>query len=53
MNVNLIPGFGFVQETATKQNLLPGFGFVNETVAAAGGADVRKQVIAAYMRMSR
>lgn len=33
---NLIPGFGFVNETETLQNLIPGGGFVNETVSTGG-----------------
>jgi len=37
---NLIPGVGFVNETATTQSLIPGGGFVNETVAAAGGSTI-------------
>jgi hypothetical protein len=31
MAVNLLPGFGFVQETTANVNMLPGFGFIQET----------------------
>lgn len=34
-NVNLLPGYGIVTETDTKQNLLPGYGILNETFVTA------------------
>jgi len=36
-NSNLLPGYGFVQETASAVNLYPGYGLVQETVSAADG----------------
>ena len=39
MNANLLPGFGIVVETDTKENLLPGFGIANESFAAAAVED--------------
>jgi hypothetical protein len=32
---NLLPGYGFLNETGTGDNLLPGYGFVNETQSGA------------------
>jgi hypothetical protein len=37
---NLIPGFGFVNESATKQSLIPGAGLVNETVSTAAPVEL-------------
>ena len=34
MSVNLLPGYGFVQESGTGNNLLPGYGFVREAQEA-------------------
>lgn len=43
-NNNLLPGYGIVQETDTKQNLLPGYGFVNETFSSGGGGSLIKSL---------